>query len=104
MNAFRAQAEHDVSAFGHHQRDFRFVDLQRTIAGTAIEQVDGRRADEACDEQRGGALVEVFGRPLLLDPSGGDLDDPYGCDQETYRRTAQKIESMLDQRLNELGL
>jgi protein-tyrosine phosphatase len=50
------------------------------------------------------AIPDAETRTFLLDPSGGDLDDPYGCDQETYRRTAQKIELMLDQRLTELGL
>jgi hypothetical protein len=30
------------------------------------------------------------------------LHDPVGCDQETYRRTAATMESMLVQRLDEL--
>ena len=50
------------------------------------------------------AIPEVESRAFLLDPSGGDVDDPYGCDHETYRRAARKIESMLDLRLSEMGL
>jgi L-threonylcarbamoyladenylate synthase len=50
------------------------------------------------------AIPEVEARTFLLDPSGGDVDDPYGCDHETYRRTAHKIEAMLDQRLSEMGI
>ncbi len=50
------------------------------------------------------AIPEVESRAFLLDPSGRDLDDPYGGDHEAYRRTAQRIESMLQDRLAELGL
>ena len=37
-------------------------------------------------------------------PTGGDVADPVGCDHETYRRTAQMIESMLTQRLDQIGV
>jgi L-threonylcarbamoyladenylate synthase len=50
------------------------------------------------------AIPELESRAFLLDPSGGDVDDPYGCDHETYRRTARKLEAMLEERLRELGL
>jgi L-threonylcarbamoyladenylate synthase len=50
------------------------------------------------------AIPEVEPRTFLLDPAGGDVADPVGCDHQTYRRTAQLIESMLEQRLDEIGL
>jgi L-threonylcarbamoyladenylate synthase len=49
-------------------------------------------------------IPEVESRTFLLDSAGGDVADPYGCDHETYRRTAAMIESMLERRLDELGL
>jgi protein-tyrosine phosphatase len=49
-------------------------------------------------------VPEVEPRTLLLDPGGGDVADPFGADPETYKRTAQLIESMLANRLAELGL
>jgi len=50
------------------------------------------------------AVPEVEPRAFLLDPGGGDVVDPVGCDHETYRRTAKMIESIIDQRLDEMGL
>jgi len=50
------------------------------------------------------AIPEVEPRTFLLDPAGGDVADPVGCDHETYRRTAEMIESMMEQRLDEIGL
>jgi protein-tyrosine phosphatase len=50
------------------------------------------------------AIPEIEPRTFLLDPAGGDVADPVGCDHETYRRTAQMIESMMEQRLDEIGL
>jgi protein-tyrosine phosphatase len=49
------------------------------------------------------AVPEVEARTFLLDPAGGAVVDPIGCDHETYRQTAHMIESMLDQRLDEMG-
>ena len=53
------------------------------------------------------ALLDVFPevehRAFLLDPAGGDVADPVGLDHDTYRRTAQMIGDMLDQRLDEMG-
>jgi protein-tyrosine phosphatase len=43
-------------------------------------------------------------RTYLLDPAGYDVADPVGCDHDTYRETAQAIESMLEQRLDQMGL
>jgi protein-tyrosine phosphatase len=48
------------------------------------------------------SMPELESRAFLLDPAGGDVADPVGCDQETYRRTAATKESMLVQRLDEL--
>ena len=33
------------------------------------------------------SIPEVEARTFLLDPAGGDVADPVGCDHETYRRT-----------------
>ena len=49
------------------------------------------------------AVPEVEHQTFLLDPAGGDVPDPVGSDHETYRRTAQMIEAMLEQRLDEMG-
>jgi L-threonylcarbamoyladenylate synthase len=49
-------------------------------------------------------VPEVEPHTFLLDPAGGDVADPFGGDHETYRRTAEIIATMLEQRLNELGL
>jgi protein-tyrosine phosphatase len=49
------------------------------------------------------AVPEVEHRAFLLDPGGGDVSDPVGLDHDTYRRTAQMIESMLERRLDEMG-
>lgn len=50
------------------------------------------------------SMPELEPRTFLLDPAGGDVADPVGCDLETYRQTAQMIESMLNDRLTELGI
>jgi L-threonylcarbamoyladenylate synthase len=50
------------------------------------------------------AVPEVESRAFLLDPAGGAVADPVGCDHETYRKTAAMIESMLERRLEEMGL
>jgi protein-tyrosine phosphatase len=50
------------------------------------------------------AIPEARPRAFLLDPAGGDVPDPIGADQETYRQTAQRIEQMLEERLKQLGL
>jgi protein-tyrosine phosphatase len=50
------------------------------------------------------AAPEVKDRSFLLDPSGGDVPDPIGSDEETYRRTARRIEEMLERRIEELNL
>jgi L-threonylcarbamoyladenylate synthase len=46
---------------------------------------------------------EVEHRAFLLDPDGSDVPDPVGLDHDTYRHTAQMIESMLERRLDEIG-
>jgi L-threonylcarbamoyladenylate synthase len=50
------------------------------------------------------SMPEVESRAFLVDPDGGDVADPVGCDLETYRRTAQIIEAMLNRRLDEMGV
>jgi protein-tyrosine phosphatase len=50
------------------------------------------------------AVPDAEPRAFLLDPGGEDVADPVGCDYETYRRTAQLIESMLEQRLDQMGV
>ncbi len=47
-------------------------------------------------------LPEVEPQAFLLDPAGGDVADPIGCDLDMYTRTAKIIESMLEERLNQL--
>jgi protein-tyrosine phosphatase len=49
-------------------------------------------------------VPDVEARAFLLDSTGGDLADPYGSDHETYRRTAALIQTMMEQRLDELGI
>ena len=76
----------------------------RKIAASLVRQADCIFAmtvdhlDDLLD-----AVPEVESRTFLLDPDGGDVADPVGCDHETYRRTAQMIESMLERRLDEMG-
>jgi len=77
----------------------------RKLAASAARQADfifAMTIDHLDDLLR--AIPEVEPRTFLLDPAGGDVADPVGCDHETYRRTAQMIESMLEQRLDEIGL
>ena len=50
------------------------------------------------------AVPEVQAHSYLLDPRGGDVPDPIGSDHHTYRQTAQTIEQMLEERLQQLGL
>ena len=50
------------------------------------------------------AVPEVESQAFLLDPQGGDVPDPFGSDQQTYRETAAMIEKMLHERLSQLGL
>jgi protein-tyrosine phosphatase len=50
------------------------------------------------------SVPEARSHSFLLDPGGGDVPDPIGSDQETYRQTAQRIEQMLEERLKQLGL
>ncbi len=70
----------------------------RKIAVNLVRQADcifamtGDHLDALLD-----ALPEVEHRAFLLDPDGGDVADPVGLDHDTYRRTAQMIESMLEQ-------
>jgi protein-tyrosine phosphatase len=49
-------------------------------------------------------VPDAESRTFLLDPTGYDVADPVGCDYETYRETAQMIEAMIEQRLNQMGL
>jgi protein-tyrosine phosphatase len=49
-------------------------------------------------------MPHVADRVRLLDPEGGDIDDPIGSDRATYRRTAETIERHLAVLLADLGL
>ena len=48
-------------------------------------------------------VPDVEPRARLLDPSGGDIDDPVGSDLATYHRTARQIESHLERLIDEMG-
>ncbi len=77
----------------------------RRIAAGFVRQADyifAMTADHLEDLLN--AMPEVESRAFLLDPAGGDLADPVGCDLETYRRTAHRIEAMLKRRLDDLGI
>jgi protein-tyrosine phosphatase len=77
----------------------------RKIAANFVRQADcifAMTIDHLDDLLR--AIPDVEPRAFLLDPAGGDVADPFGCDHDTYRRTAEMMESMLTQRLDELGL
>ena len=50
------------------------------------------------------ALPDAQDHAFLLDPKGGDVPDPIGSDYQNYRKTAQMIEQMLDERLQQMGL
>jgi protein-tyrosine phosphatase len=49
-------------------------------------------------------VPDVQSRAFLLDPRGADVPDPVGTDHHNYRHTAQMIEQMLQERLNQMGL
>jgi protein-tyrosine phosphatase len=76
----------------------------RKVAANLVRQADcifamtGDHLDALLD-----VVPEVEHRTFLLDPAGSDVADPVGLDHDTYRRTAQMIECMLDQRLDEMG-
>jgi tRNA threonylcarbamoyl adenosine modification protein (Sua5/YciO/YrdC/YwlC family) len=50
------------------------------------------------------AVPSAQPRAFLLDPDGNDVPDPIGADLPTYRRTAETIERMLSQRLDQIGI
>ncbi len=77
----------------------------RNLASNLVRQADcifAMTADHL--ESLLEAVPDAEHRTFLLDPDGRDLADPYGSDHDTYRRTAQMIEAMLEQRLDEMGL
>lgn len=47
---------------------------------------------------------ELATRLRLLDPSGGDIDDPIGAGREVYRRTADRIEQGLEALFDDIGV
>jgi L-threonylcarbamoyladenylate synthase len=77
----------------------------RNLASTLVRQADcifamtGDHLDSLLE-----SVPDAERRTFLLDPDGRDLADPYGSDHDTYRRTAQIIEAMLERRLDEMGL
>jgi protein-tyrosine-phosphatase len=38
----------------------------------------------------------------LLDPEGGDVQDPFGTTLASYRETAKKIQALVERRIKEL--
>ncbi len=56
------------------------------------------------EEQR--RLVAAWPGPVapeLLDPGGGDIDDPYGMDLEDYRETLRRITAAVESRASDWG-
>ena len=106
-----------VAAYDGHPAAAHAVDVVRALGGS-LENHRSRRIDSRLARQADyifamtidhlddllRAVPEVESRVFLLDPSGGDLADPVGSDYETYRRTCQMIEAMLEQRLDEIGV
>jgi protein-tyrosine phosphatase len=106
-----------VAAFDGHSAAAHAVDVVRALGGS-LESHRSRRIDPRLARQADyifamtidhlddllRTVPEVEPHAFLLDPSGGDVIDPVGCDYETYRRTSQVIETMLDQRLDEIGI
>lgn len=50
------------------------------------------------------AAPEARTHAYLLDARGGDVPDPIGTDQRNYRDTAQRIEELLEERLDQMSL
>jgi L-threonylcarbamoyladenylate synthase len=50
------------------------------------------------------ALPDAQDHAFLIDPNGADVPDPIGTDYQNYRKTAQMIEQMIDERLKQMGL
>ena len=106
-----------VAAYDGHPAAAHAVEVVRALGGS-LENHRSRRIDSRLARQADfifamtidhlddllRSVPEVESRAFLLDPSGGDLADPVGCDFETYRRTCRMIEAMLTQRLDEIGL
>jgi protein-tyrosine phosphatase len=106
-----------VAANGGHPAAAHAIDIVRELGGS-LEQHRSRKIGANLARQADfiftmtmdhlGALLdivpEVEPRTFLLDPLGQDVPDPIGCDEVTYRRAAQMIESMIEQRLDEMGL
>jgi L-threonylcarbamoyladenylate synthase len=106
-----------VAAYDGHPAAAHAIDVVRSLGGS-LESHRSRRIDSRIARQADyifamtidhlddllRTIPEVESRAFLLDPAGGDLPDPVGCDYETYRRTCQTIEAMLEQRLDEIGL
>jgi protein-tyrosine phosphatase len=59
----------------------------------------GGHLEAILDEQ-----PELAGRLRLLDPDGGDIDDPIGAGREVYRRTADRIEEGLAALFDAIGV
>jgi L-threonylcarbamoyladenylate synthase len=106
-----------VAAYDGHPAAAHAIDIVRSLGGS-LENHRSRRIDSRIARQADylfamtidhldellRVVPEVEPRAFLLDPAGGDLADPVGCDYETYRRTCQMIEAMLEQRLDEIGV
>ncbi|MBI2900023.1 MAG: threonylcarbamoyl-AMP synthase [Planctomycetes bacterium] len=47
-------------------------------------------------------MPELAGRVALLDPGGGEIEDPVGGTLETYRATAKRIRECIEKRMGEV--
>ena len=106
-----------VAASDGHPAAAHALDVVRAVGGS-LESHRSRRIDARFARQADyifamtidhlddllRSVPEVEPRTFLLDPAGGDVVDPVGGDHATYRRTAQMIEAMLNQRLDEIGV
>lgn len=72
----------------------RIVDQVDHVLTMTREHLDGLLA----------TYPDTIDRARLLDPSGGDVDDPIGADRETYEETARIIQAHLCEFLDELGI
>ena len=69
------------------------------LIGSAEQIYTMTRSHLRAIEAAGGA-----GRAALLDPSGDDIPDPIGGPIEEYRDTAQRLRTMIQRRLEEIGV
>jgi protein-tyrosine-phosphatase len=90
-HAVRAASEAGADASGHKARSLTaemIAAADEVYAMTAAHRVAVLRL-----------VPEAAGRVHLLDPSGRDVDDPYGGSLEDYRRACTQIAESIEARL-----